>query len=94
MVLLRRENVHAFAYVPAEVRQRDRRRQAVGVTVRARARHRWRYLTLTAYWPRIDLRMGRGMAAMEAVTWLQDEAGNRLTRKAFVRLKVGLGGRR
>lgn len=81
-----------FGYTP--LGHRRNRKQAVGLTVRVRRRRSWRWLQLQAYWPRADLRRGRGCAALEATTWRTDACGKRATVKVFARLKVGLGGPR
>jgi hypothetical protein len=68
-------------------------KQSLQLTVRFRARNRWRWARIEASWPRSDLRCGRGILTIEAKSWLTDDTlRGALGLKAFVRLKVGLGG--
>lgn len=89
-------NTHLFLYRP-HGNQRDR---SLGACLRVRdprGTGRWRHVSVRAYVPRSDLRVGRGKVSFEAATWMTSAAqttGNRLTIKAFVRLAVGLGGPR
>jgi hypothetical protein len=94
-MLYRSERVQLFGYTPRARRGRDSKRRAIGVCLRLRGQGRWRHFQLWLHWPRADLREGRGMWTVEAKTWLTDgsfKGGPHL--KSFVRLKVGLGGRR
>lgn len=92
MLIYRRPDVQLFAFGPD---QRSHK-QAVGVALRVRGRSRWRHLSAHIYWPRCDLRRSRGTMSFEAATWLTGPGttSERLTFKTFVRIKLGLGGRR
>ena len=92
MLICRRRDLQVFAFGP------DRRstKQALGVALRLRGRSRWRHLSAHLYWLRRDLRRSRGTVSFEVATWITGPGttSERLTFKTFVRLKLGLGGRR
>jgi hypothetical protein len=92
MLIYRRQDVQLFGFGPD---QRSRQ-QALGVALRVRGRGRWRHLSVHVYWPRRDLHRSRGTVSFEAATWLTGPGttGERLTFKTFIRIKLGLGGRR
>lgn len=92
MLICRTRDMQLFGFTPRG--HRHGRRQAVGLALRVRARGRWRHVAAHVYWPRRDLRVGRGTLSFEVVSWLTGPGtGERLTVKSFIRLKLGLGGR-
>lgn len=88
MLLFRTNDLHVYGYTPRG--HRRGRKQAIGITIRVRARGRWRWFQVQVYWPREDLRVGRGTLTVEAVSWLS-EGKDRVGVKTFVRFKIGLG---
>jgi hypothetical protein len=93
MLLWRNDHAKVFAY--AQSRERGGK-PAAGLAVkidgRAFGRSSWRHAQVGVYGP--SVRLGRGCWAFEATTWRTrgSENGERATVKAFVRIKVGLGG--
>ena len=94
MLLHRSDNVQFFAYRP----QHDfGRNSAYGLTLRVRRGRIWRHLTIRLHSRSrpLDNADARGCWTYEVVTWRSGpKMHQRVSVKAFVRLKVGLGGER
>lgn len=89
--LVRAENFHAYAFTF----EMERRRPECGVAVRVRRGDVWRHLHVAVYTVGHHYRVGRGVLGFEAKTWRTvDGTGIQRRRgiKAFVRIKIGLGG--
>lgn len=90
MILYRNPRLELYAHKA----NRRRPNGAYGIAAKIRTAHGWRHLGLFMRpWPSTPKPNGRGVVTVEAQTWLTEpDKRTRRSIKAFVRLKVGLGG--
>jgi hypothetical protein len=93
VLIYRSRDMQVFGFTPRA--HRKARKQAIGLTARVRVRGRWRHVRVYVYWPRQDLRVGRGYASFEMSSWLTGPGTTkRLTFRMLFGVRIALGGAR
>lgn len=90
-MLARRQHFHAYAFAF----EMERKRPECGIAFRVRRGNVWRHVHVALYTVGRGRRVGRGVLGFEAKTWRTlygTDQRRRIGMKAFVRVKIGLGG--